>query len=111
MKFFKWLKSLFTKKTTPTPPPVVDIKGWQEYLGELIKRLCLSNMDKFDKASDIEKIHPQWKQLSDDQKATVLVEFFKQLIKFESAYDPLCESVDVGEAHDKQTWSVGLLQL
>ena len=124
MKFLKWLKSLFTKVTVPQPraieptipqkpvePPMTSTKGWQEYWGELIERLCLSNMDKFDKASDIEKIHPQWKQLSDDQKAIVLVEFFKHLIKFESAYDPLCESVDVGEKHDKQTWSVGLLQL
>ncbi len=37
--------------------------------------------------------------------------FFKRLIYFESGYNPLSESVYVGTPNDKQTWSVGLLQL
>ena len=55
MKFLKWLKSLFTKVTVPQPrsieptiaqkpvePPTTSTKGWQDYWGEKIKRLCLS---------------------------------------------------------------------
>lgn len=111
MRFLNWLKSLFSKPAPVTPSAPASSKGWDPYWGELIKRLVYSNIQTFDAASDIHNIRPDWSNLSDDQKSQVMEAFFKRLIYFESGYNPLSESVDVGNKHDKQTWSVGLMQL
>lgn len=110
MRFLNWLKSLFSKPV-PVRPAQIEPKGWDPYWTELLKRLVYSNIKTFDAASDIHNIRPDWSLLSDEQKSEVMAAFFKRLIFFESGYDPLCESVDVGNKHDKQTWSVGLMQL
>lgn len=113
MRFINWIKSLFKKQGSKPSAPVVPpiSKGWDPYWGELIKRLVYSNIKTFDAASDIYNIRPDWASLSDEQKSVVMEAFFKALIYFESGYNPLSESVDVGTKGDKQTWSVGLMQL
>jgi len=110
VRFINWLKSLFAKPAPVQSAPVTS-REWNPYWTELLKRLVYSNIKAFDAASDIHNIRPDWSLLSDDQKADVMAAFFKRLIFFESSYNPLSESVDVGNKHDKQTWSVGLMQL
>lgn len=116
MGFFRWLKSLFSKpanqsaSTISAPKPVTS-KGWKDEWNAEVKRFVLLNLKTFDLASDIHNIRPDWSLLSNDQKSEVMAEFFKSLTYYESGYNPLCESVDVGNKYDKQTWSVGLLQL
>ena len=116
----KWLKKIWagiasvfkqSNQTPSSPTKPQPSKGWDSYWGELIKRLVIANIETFDEASDIHDIRPDWTNLSDEQKAEVMEAFFKSLVYFESAYNPLSESVDVGNKYDKQTWSVGLLQL
>lgn len=111
MRFLNWLKSLFKKSSSATPAAPISSKGWDPYWDEVLNRLLYSNLDNFDKAKDIEVIRKDWFSLSEEQKVKVLTAFIKTLAYYESGYDPLCESVDVGTKGNKETWSVGLLQL
>jgi conserved hypothetical protein TIGR02594 len=111
MRFLNWLKSLFSKPAPVTPSAPVSSKGWDPYWTELLKRLCYSKINIFESASDILQIRPDFHKLNEDQKASVLAEFFKALAYYESAYNPKAQSVDVGIKGNKDTWSIGLLQL
>lgn len=106
MRFLNWLISLFKK-----PAPSKKTNEWDPYWSEILGRVLFNNIEAFDKASDIQNIRKDWAALSSEQKIQVLQAFFKALAYYESGYDPLCESVDVGNKYDKETWSVGLLQL
>lgn len=110
MKFWNWLKSLFTKKSTvvETPKPI-DSKGWQQAWSDHLRKII--NVEEFSKASDIKKLRPDWDELSVGGKLDALVEFFKALAYYESSYNPRCQTVDVGVKDNKSTWSIGLLQL
>lgn len=108
MRFLNWLKSLFSKNTQSAPK---ESAKWDPYWSEVLGRLIHSNLSAFNKAADIESIRKDWFFLSDEQKVQVMQAFFKSLAYYESGYDPKCESVDVGNKYDKETWSVGLLQL
>ena len=107
MRFLNWLKSLFSKNTQSAPK---ESAKWDPYWSEILGRLIYHNLEYFDKASDIKTIRKDWVALSNAQKVQVMQAFFKSLAYYESAYDPKCESVDVGSKYDKETWSVGLLQ-
>lgn len=114
MRFLNWLKSLFSKSTPVTPvAPIAPItsKGWLSEWSEHVEGLIRTNLTSFDKASDITKIRSDWFSLTEDQKVMVLGQFMKALAYYESGYNPLSESVDVGTKGNKETWSVGLLQL
>ncbi len=111
---WNWIKNLFKKKAAPPVPQApqpAPVKGWDPYWTELLKRLVYSNVKTFNLASDIHNIRPDWSNLTDEQKSEVMAAFFKALAYFESGYNPLSESVDVGTPGNKETWSVGLLQL
>lgn len=64
-----------------------------------------------DKASDMPLFCPRYEALDRSQRVNVWAELFVAIAKFESAWKPAAASVDVGEASDKDTWSVGLLQM
>lgn len=108
MRFLNWLRSLFSKNTQSVPK---ESAKWDPYWSEVLGRLIYSNLSAFNKAADIENIRKDWFFLTDEQKVQVMQAFFKSLAYYESSYDPKCESVDVGNKYDKETWSVGLLQL
>ena len=110
MKFWNWLKSLFTKKTevVETPKPI-DSKGWQQAWSDHLRKII--NVEEFSKASDIKRLRADWDELSVNGKLDALVEFFKALAYYESSYNPRCQTVDVGVKDNKSTWSIGLLQL
>lgn len=113
MRFLNWLKGLFTKEN-PTPKAPVEklsIYMWRNEWKLEVKRLALENIKTFDLASDIHNIRPDWSSLNLEQKSEIIAEFFRALAFYESGYNSKSESVDVGTVGDKQTWSVGLLQL
>lgn len=70
-----------------------------------------AKFNTFDKAKDINKFCPKYSTLNHNQKLTVWGELFVALAYYESGYDPKSTSVDVGHKEDKNTWSVGLLQM
>lgn len=131
MNFIAWIVSLFKYNPKPLPkeeatvvePPKkeapVEVKpavkasktGWDDYWTEHLKKMIYNNLSAFDSASDILSIRPDWFRLSETQRTEVMAEFFKRLAYFESSFNPKSESIDVGTKFDKQTWSVGLLQL
>lgn len=111
MGFFRWLKNLFSKGSSNVANPNKAKYEWNEYWSEIIRRNVYPKLATFDAASDITTLRPDWKLLTDEQKCEVLVQFFKSLAFYESGYNPISESVDVGTKNNKETWSVGLLQL
>jgi hypothetical protein len=64
-----------------------------------------------DKAKDISNFCPSYSSLSKDQKINLWAELFASDAYYESSWDPTEYSVDVGTQNDKDTWSVGLLQM
>ena len=65
----------------------------------------------FDTASDPSFFCPKYKTLTAAQRAQAMAEMIVWTTYYESSWDPTEYSVDVGEEDDKNTWSVGLLQL
>lgn len=84
---------------------------WDHYWAEILRRLIFPQINEFNLADDIHNIRPDWASLSDEQKTDVMVEFFKAMVFYESGYNPKSSSVDVGIPGNKDTYSVGLLQL
>ena len=112
-KLFMAIKSLFVKKETQIPQ-VKEPFGWHQEWTNFIKSFYLNNDLMFERianAQDITEIRPDFKKLTKDQKLDVLAAFIKAMCLFESGYDPKSASVDVGSEDNKDTWSVGLLQL
>lgn len=110
MRFLNWIKSLFRRSSNVASPNKTKYQ-WNEYWSEILRRNIFPKLATFDAASDITTLRPDWKLLTDEQKCEVLVQFFKSLAFYESGYNPRSESVDVGKRNNKETWSVGLLQL
>ena len=115
--FFRWLKSFFTKSTNQpvqsesVPSKPITSKGWSLEWTDILKKNIGDCLESLNKASDIDLIYPAYLLLKRDDQIAVWAEFFKALAYYESGYDPLCESVDVGTKDNKESWSVGLLQL
>lgn len=120
MKIWYWLKNLFSSpkkdsapvSTTPTkpvtPPPV---KGWQIAWAQYLRGVFALNLETFSKAVDITTIRPDFFSLTREEKVEVLVTFVRGMCYYESGFKPNSSSVDVGTPKDKDTHSVGLLQM
>lgn len=130
LKLFEAIKNAFRKtesvkipiETQPNPTTSGKIqaslswevgyperKAWSDSLFSLI-----SNGDTFNAlclAQDIKEIRPDFSSLTKDQKATVLCELVSAMSKFESSWNPASYSVDVGSKDNRDTWSVGLMQM
>lgn len=110
-----FLKSLFYKITSIfiKPSPVVQVSqvGWQEEWTEHLIGLIKDKILILETAKDIEKIRPDFHSLNRDNQIKVFVELIKAMCYFESGYNPKSASVDVGTKANKDTWSVGLLQM
>lgn len=94
-------------KWEATDKPHPERAEWSDALTALIRQ----NLATYDKAADITKICPKYKDLSESGKIKAIGEFWVALSYFESGYSPTSASVDVGTADDKDTWSVGLFQM
>ena len=104
---WNWIKSFFKK---PEVQPVA--KGWNSsWSDHLRKILSGETLEIFNSAQDIQTLKKDFKVLNKSQQIEILAEFFKALAYYESGYDPRSQSVDVGTYSNKDTWSIGLLQL
>lgn len=104
MMFWNWMTSLFKA-------PVFSNREYQWTWSNQLKLILEGKVETFAAASDINKLHPQFRILSRDHKLNILVEFFKWLSYYESGWNYLSQSVDVGIYGKKDTYSIGLLQL
>ena len=94
--------------------PKKDPGGWKPEWSQYIKNAYYNRPDleaSFDQAKDIKTLRPDWFTLSTAQKCEVLAAFWKAIALYESDYNPKCASVDVGTPNNKDTWSIGLLQM
>jgi hypothetical protein len=66
---------------------------------------------QLDKAKDVTSFCPNYNSLSKDQRINLWADIFASDAYYECGWDPTEYSVDVGTSNDKDTWSVGLLQL
>ena len=64
-----------------------------------------------DKAQDIQTFCPSYRSLTTDEKINLWADMFAGTAYYESSWNPASASVDVGTSSNKDTWSVGLLQM
>jgi hypothetical protein len=104
-------------KQTPPPAPASVVLSWEKnhperaawtkaLFGELD-----AHYDSFIKAQDSLFFYPGFQKLTREQKIHVWAEMIVWTTYFECAWNPSDASVDVGVQGDKDTYSVGLLQL
>lgn len=112
-KFKAFLSKIFKKKSENQNqvPSSSASSEWQQEWTEFLVRKVSAKIMTFLKAEDIERLYPNFHVLDLDEKILVIVEFIKQLCFFECGFNPKSYSVDVGSNNDKDTWSVGLMQL
>jgi hypothetical protein len=103
---------------TPTPAPESvptlsweknhpDRAAWSKALWSEID----TRFDSFNKASDASAFCPKYASLTRSQKINVFAEMIVWTSYYECGWNPFDGSQDVGTANDKDTWSVGLLQM
>lgn len=85
--------------------------SWKPEWSQKLEILFKGHFDIFDRALDTDKLSPNWKNLTLDQKVDLLIELFKWMAYYESSWNPLSQSVDVGKKDQKDTWSIGLMQM
>ena len=134
-KLLLWIKSLFAKKLAPispvelpklpdpvpdTPQEVINIppklswerypenRPWSEYLYSMIHDYFI---ETFLKAKDLDRLHPRFQSLSRHEKIWVFCELFSSMAFYESGWNEKSASQDVGTAENKDTWSIGLMQI
>lgn len=88
-----------------------SVKGANDWSQFVFLKIRDKHLSSFDKAKDAERFCPAYKSLNTDQKATAWAELISAMAKYESSWDPSSSSVDVGTSEDRDTWSVGLLQM
>lgn len=110
-----FIKSLFYKFTGLfiKEKPVVKVpqSGWQDEWTSSLTELIENKFDVLKYAKDITTIRPDFHSLNRENQIKVFVELIKAMCYFESGYNPKSSSVDVGTKSNKNTWSVGLLQM
>ncbi|HPI40186.1 MAG TPA: transglycosylase SLT domain-containing protein [Pseudobdellovibrionaceae bacterium] len=77
---------------------------------ELI-HLVRENFFELNQAPDIDSFCPNYNDLNEDQRMNVWANIFASMAYYESGWNPSSASVDVGSKKNKDTWSVGLLQV
>lgn len=82
-------------------------KSWSD---AIVEQITL-NLDAFLMAQDVKEICPAIGKMSKEKQIKVLGEFFVAVAYYESGYNPLSSSVDVGQKGNLATYSVGLYQV
>lgn len=116
-RLINWLKSIFASTpkaqqpmpTTPSKP--IPSTGWQPEWATFIRSFFDLHLDTFEKASDITKLRADYFYLTRDARLDMFVAFIKAIVYFECGYNPKSYSVDVGSKDNRNTWSVGLMQM
>lgn len=74
-------------------------------------KIVTQYFDQLDPAKDVTSFCSPYRSLSKDQKINLWADIFAATAYYECAWDPRSSSVDVGTSNNRDTWSVGLLQL
>ena len=73
---------------------------------------CVSDyLIVFQRATDITRFSSNFSILRQADQIKTICELFVGMAKHESSFNPLSESVDVGNKADRNSWSVGLFQM
>lgn len=132
-RLINWFKSLFAKKLTPIPtvnlPKIPDPtptplekamvpklswekypenRPWSEYLYSMISDYYIRTLAG---AKDVTRLHPRFNSMSIHEKKWVLCELISSMAFYESGWNEKSASQDVGTAENKDTWSIGLMQI
>lgn len=86
------------------------VKGsavWSDALRALLRASSIPDIA----LSDADDWCPRYSLLNREYRIEFWAHFWAIVMKYECDYDPRCFSVDVGNKNDRNTWSVGLLQL
>lgn len=108
MAFLRWIGSLLGVGKSAS---AATSYKWGETWSEPLKAAIKEKLDVLSDASDILKLRADYDGLNADQKVAVWHEFFKVLAYHESGYNPRSQSVDVGVKNNRDTHSIGILQL
>lgn len=81
--------------------------AWSDGLYKLIAQYYTT----LNTATDITDFCPYYHSLTKDQRINAWAGLIAATTYYESGYNPLSNSVDVGNAGDKDTYSVGLMQM
>lgn len=96
------LVALSWEKTKPTR------KEWSQYIYGLMSSDYFA---KFIAAKDWPRFCTKYDSLSLEQRATLFSEFFSATSFYESSWNEASQSVDVGTTTNKDSWSIGLMQI
>jgi hypothetical protein len=103
--------------TSPTPIPSLPKLDWElnhperaAWTASLLS-IIAPFIDVFSSAKDITQFRSDYATLTTAQKISIVAEIFCWDAYYESSWDPTQYSVDVGNSNNKNTWSVGLLQM
>lgn len=109
--FFKLILNFFKKPAAQITATTNHVwrEEWTAHLRQLFSDP--SNFVAMDSANDVKKLHHVYDLLSQKEKIELFCAFIKEMCLYESSFNPLSESVDVGTKNNKDSWSVGLLQL
>lgn len=122
-KIVNWWNSLFAVKATapvvsqPVTPGLQAALSWELNHPERKEwspstyNLIESVWSSLKRAQDVTTFRPDFNSLNESQQKTVWCEFFSTLAKLESSWNPRASDIDVGTEDDKDTWSIGLLQM
>jgi len=99
-----------------TPTPLSGLSWEQDHperaaWSKALQDLLTAKRSSFAKAKDAKFFCPPFQFLSDDQKLQVWSEIIVWTAFFESSWNPTEADVDVGSDDDRDTWSIGLMQM
>lgn len=101
-----------------SPPPVIENRiagswdnGTRNAWSDAIVTITQKDFAIYTSAKDSSGFCPNFTKLTDQQKLKAILEFWIAIANYESGWKPTSESVDVGSAGDKDSWSVGLFQM
>lgn len=98
------LPPLSWEHTTESHP---ERAPWSEVLRNQVEKY----FDLFSEAKDINWFIPDFSSLDHAHQVKRICDLFCGLAYYESAFNPNSSSVDVGQADDRDTWSIGLFQM
>lgn len=112
-KLFNWIKSIFKTplKIAPIISKPIPTTGWQPEWGQFVYSFFDLHLDTFERAKDITTLRPDYFSLTRESRLDMFVAFIKAIVYFECGYNPKLYSVDVGTKENRNTWSVGLMQM
>lgn len=84
---------------------------WNDSWTAPLDKLITAHLETFLTAKDLNRIRVGLLTLPKDQQVVIFREFVKAICYYESGFNPKSQSVDVGTKADKDTWSVGLMQM